>query len=131
MQTTSCIYIRRMQHAFMKPRENNIFYAKYIRLTFELLHWPTHVRTTSPPTHAHHLHSHTHAPPPLPHMPILRRNTLTADNLYIADIASTGESSISFNMYARLNGGFLSGSTLATAVLVSPSCTCSFNVCVH
>ncbi len=56
-----------------------------------------------------------------PHTRPLRRNTLTADNLYIAEIASTGESSIRFNMYARLDGGFLSGSALATAVLVSPS----------
>ncbi len=56
-----------------------------------------------------------------PHTRPLRRNTLTADNLYIAEIASSGESSISFNMYARLDGGFLSGSALATAVLVSPS----------
>ncbi|XP_064382665.1 uncharacterized protein LOC135331442 [Halichondria panicea] len=46
-----------------------------------------------------------------------RRNTLTADNLYIAEIASSGESGISFSMYARLDGGFLSGRTLATTVL--------------
>ena len=51
----------------------------------------------------------------------LRRNTLTADDLYIDNITSTGESSISFNLYARLNGGILNGSALATAVLVSLS----------
>ncbi len=51
----------------------------------------------------------------------LRRNTLTADDLYIDDITSTGQSSISFSLYARLDGGILSGSALATAVLVSLS----------
>ncbi len=62
------------------------------------------------------------APPPThPHTHPLRINTLTADNLYIAEIVSTGseKSSIRFSMYARLDGGFLSGSALATAVLVS------------
>ncbi len=51
----------------------------------------------------------------------LRRNTLTADNLYIADITSTGESRVSFNLYARLDGGTISGSALVTAVLVRVS----------
>ncbi|XP_064385849.1 mucin-like protein [Halichondria panicea] len=46
-----------------------------------------------------------------------RRNTLTADNLYIAGITSTGNSRVSFSLYARLGGGILSGSALATAVL--------------
>ncbi len=57
---------------------------------------------------------------PLPpqHTCMLRRNTLTADNLYITDITSTGESRVSFNLYARLDGGILNGSALATAVLV-------------
>ncbi len=53
-----------------------------------------------------------------------RRNTFTDDNIYIADIA--GVNSVSFSLYARLDGGFLSGSVLATAVLVSLSCTCMF-----
>ena len=55
-----------------------------------------------------------------PHTHAHSGGTLTADNLYIPEIASTGGSSISFSMYARLDGGFLSGSALATAVLVSP-----------
>ncbi len=53
------------------------------------------------------------------HTCTLRRNTnVTADNLYIADITSTGQYSVSFSLYARLDGGVLNGSALATAVLV-------------
>ena len=76
------------------------------------------------PSSSHTPHTCTHS--------CLRRNTLTADNLYIADITSTGESRVSFSLYARLDGGTISGSALATAVLVRVSaikCYCMHKLC--
>ena len=93
MHVQRITFHERLNHKYL-----NTFLPLYIILT-----------TSLPPPHTH---PHTHP---------LRINTLTADNLYIAEIASTGseKSSIRFSMYARLDGGFLSGSALETAVIVS------------